>query len=408
MASPTIPPDKPTTNKHPTRFVVTIGSVIALGIMGDSLMYNLLPLEGSALGFLPIQVGILLSANRIMRLLSNTWASLAFERWGPRIPFIFAAVLAVLTTTLYGAGWGFIVFLLARAGWGISWSAFRQGGYVAVWAAPEAIKGRLMGILWGVVRFGSAISVLLGGLLYDRYGFTAAVMPIALLTILSVPMALLVRWPAQLPRLKISQTARMSGWREAIQTAPRRWGLAVGFMVPLFEGTLGASLSRYLDIRLGGEITSLAFGIGTLAGSLLALRFIANFFIGPLLGALSDKLGQAPTIVLLSAVILSGITATILAPGLWPLAFLALVFFAGSGIFAVISAASSELANQTSRPHLFVGIFTTSIDLGAAVGPLLAFSLGDFFGFSPIYIMVAVLQLFTAIRFWQVERQTDK
>ena len=48
---------------------------------------------------------------------------------GPRLPFVTAACLALVTTALYGTGWGFLVFFIARLGWGIGWSAFRQGGY---------------------------------------------------------------------------------------------------------------------------------------------------------------------------------------------------------------------------------------------------------------------------------------
>ena len=144
--------------------------------MGDSFLYGLLPLEAKNLGIALPLVGVLLSANRLVRLISNTWASAIFERLGPRTPFILAAVLSLITTALYGVGWGFVVFLLARLGWGIAWSALRQGGYQAVWTGSESARGRLTGLLWGLVRLGSAFSVLAGGYLRDRFGYRAAIL----------------------------------------------------------------------------------------------------------------------------------------------------------------------------------------------------------------------------------------
>ena len=58
--------------------VTVVGSCVGLAIMGDSLMYSILPLAAPGLGIpLPL-VGVLLSANRLVRLLSNAWAS----AWG--------------------------------------------------------------------------------------------------------------------------------------------------------------------------------------------------------------------------------------------------------------------------------------------------------------------------------------
>jgi len=161
--------------QKPERLVFNVGLTIGLCIRGDSFLYGNLPIEAENLGIALPSVGILLSANRLVRLISNTWASAIFEKLGPRQLFIFAAVLSLLTTALYGIGWGFSVFLLARMGWGIAWSALRQRGYQAVWTGGEYPKGKLMGLLWGPIRLGSAFSVLFGGYLQDLWGYRAGV-----------------------------------------------------------------------------------------------------------------------------------------------------------------------------------------------------------------------------------------
>ncbi len=47
---------------QPARLVATVGAVIGLCIVGDSLLYTVLPLQGPALGLSLPQVGLLLSA----------------------------------------------------------------------------------------------------------------------------------------------------------------------------------------------------------------------------------------------------------------------------------------------------------------------------------------------------------
>jgi len=99
------PPPKPDAQ----RLVIIAGAVVGFSIMGDSLMYNILPLEAESLGIPVVLVGVLLSANRIVRLLSNTWVSRLFERFGPRFPFLLSALMGLLTTAAYGVfcwrGW---------------------------------------------------------------------------------------------------------------------------------------------------------------------------------------------------------------------------------------------------------------------------------------------------------------
>ena len=388
---------------HPSRFVGQVALVIALAITGDSLMYSLLPLEAVSLGIPLGMVGVLLSANRIVRLLSNTWASLIFERFGTHRPFILASILSVLTTLAYGLGWGFVTFLVARIGWGLAWSVFRHAGYQAVWAAGQNIKGRLMGILWGLVRLGSAISVLLGGLIYDRFGYASAVFTITGLSLFAIPIAIQLHWPQQSTAGNVDNTSILSGWRVALQGPSRRWISTLGFANTLFEGILVSTASLFLASRLSENFTLL--GIGTLAGALLATRFLSNLIFAPLIGSISDRLGAAPSLLILALIILLGMSGAVFLEGFALLLSLALVFIAGSGMFVTSSAAASGLATETLRPNLFVGFFNTAIDAGAAIGPLLAFSLGDGLpGLEFLYVGVAVILFVVTLRFWWTQR----
>lgn len=395
-----------TSRLKPNKVVMLAGLVIAFGIMGDSLMYSLLPLEAENLGIPLSLVGVLLSANRLVRLISNSWASLAFERWGPKIPFLVATLLGIVSTILYGGSYGFWVFLFARTIWGVAWSGFRQGGYQAVWGASEAAKGRLMGILWGIVRLGSGFSVLVGGYIYDQFGYAKAVSLVALITVISLPISVYFPWPKTPPQPeRRKKPRRFHSLQAAFSTSSRRWLLAAGFMDTLFEGILGSTASLFLQRQISEDFNIL--GIGALAGLLLALRYVSGIVFGPFFGFLSDKIGQARILPLLTAAMLVSMMAALNLSGLWGLLCLALVFFCGSGTFTTLNAAASGLAQRTEHPHQFVGVFNTAIDAGAAVGPLLAFSAMGASGFSLLYLGSLAVLLFCAINFFSSERTRE-
>ena len=188
--------NSPSREPSPTALVLAVSGAVAFAIMGDSLLYAILPLAAGSLALSPRHVGLLLSANRLIRLFSNTWLSALFARFGPYRTFVYSAILGVLTTAVYGLGWGFIVFLIARMGWGISWSGLRQGTFQSIWTGRDTDAGRLMGMMWGVVRGGSAVSAVLGGFLFDHYGYEVTIWSIVGLSALAIPIALVLSWPA--------------------------------------------------------------------------------------------------------------------------------------------------------------------------------------------------------------------
>jgi MFS family permease len=399
----------------PEWLVLSVAVATGLSIMGDSLMYAILPLEAKNLGISLSLVGLLLSANRLIRLVSNTPVSLIFERLGPWRPFVGSTVLGFVTALLYGTGWGFVVFLLARMGWGVAWSGLRQGGYEAIWSGSQHNKGRLMGLLWGVIRLGSAIGVVVGGYLRDEFGYQVSVAVIAGFTALAIPIASFMRWPnpdsrkseqATAPAKAPSQGTMLSleGWRAAFRVPARRWLLIAGFIHAVLGAVVTATASVFLAERLGADNDLLlsTIGIGTLTGGLLAVRWTSNLLFGPFIGFISDRIGQTRIIILLAILTLIGLIGAVRISGREGVLFLLPVFVAISGLFVTLSASSSGLAVHARRPHLFVGTYATATDAGSALGPLLAFNLGQIAGFGPLYLALSLLLLLSVLQYWRV------
>jgi MFS family permease len=411
----------PHSERRPARFITEVGAVIGLSILGDSLMYSLLPLEAASLGISLPLVGILLSANRLVRLFSNSWASVLFARLGPRRPFWAATIAGLFATMLYGVGWGFVVFLAARLLWGIAWSGLRQGGYEAIWSGSLSTRGRLTGLLWGLVRLGSAISVLVGGWLYDLYGYEAAVAVITMATVPAVVLAGLLQWPQSEtipPSTEVrTETADVSspagvwaGWRMALGEAWLRWLVSAGFLGHLLNGIVLSSTSVYLADRLtdDGQLAALGVGVGALAGLMLGTRWLSDMVLGPVFGYLSDRFGRSNTAALLVVILFVALVGLAWLPLFLAMAALLIVFICDGGIYVVLAALASDWATETAQPHTFVGVYTTGGDAGSALGPLLAFSLGTLVGLPVLYTSAGLLLAFAIFRYRHLASQMSK
>jgi MFS family permease len=393
--------------------VAVVGSCIGLAIMGDSLMYTILPLAAPSLGIpLPL-VGVLLSANRLVRLLSNAAASRVFERFGPRLPFIGSVVIGAVATLLYGVQAGFLLFLVARLLWGISWSGLRQGGYQAIWTGESSQKGRLTGLLWGLVRLGSAIGVLIGGILYDQSGYQAAILFVIAAALLALPLAILFRWGAvHTPVAKNGQQGKPvqhtsdGGWQSAWARPVQRALVVAGFFQYLLSGVVVSTTAVFVAQRMGADegVALWGIGIATLTGMMHGVRWITDLSLGPAVGALSDHIGQATTAATVAVIMAFAIAGALYLPPILAILCLFVVLLSDGALHIVMSAAASGVAITTARPHAFVGVFTTTTDAGSALGPLVAYSLVTSIGLSLVYGVLAALLLATVLYYWWLAR----
>ena len=397
--------------KSATILVLIVSGAVAFAIMGDSLLYVILPLAAAELGLGPVQVGLLLSANRLIRLFSNTWLSALFTRIGPYRAFVLSAILGVLTTAAYGLGWGFVVLLLARIAWGISWSGLRQGTFQSIWTGENADAGRLMGLSWGIVRGGSGVSALLGGFLFGYFGYEVTVWTIAALSALAIPIAFGLTWPASAsppPADTSRQSAETAGWRSVLVAGHRslvttvsdplqRSILLVGFFKLLLNSILIATASIFVASRFDNSSASVQFGlqISVLSGIVVSSRWFSDLFFGVVIGTLADWVGRMRlTIALLLLLCLGLATMLWVSTSLSILALVAVLIFS-TGVHVVLDAYANQAALVTAQPQMFVGAYATASDLGSAVGPLFAFTLVNALGFAPVYGAAALLFVVT-------------
>ncbi|MCL4294888.1 MAG: MFS transporter [Anaerolineae bacterium] len=105
----------------PWHVLVPVGLGTALSLIGDTSLYAVLPTHVADAGVSLASVGILLSANRFIRLILNGPMGWVYDRFPRRYLFITALFIGALSTALYALVDGFWPLLTARLLWGLAW-----------------------------------------------------------------------------------------------------------------------------------------------------------------------------------------------------------------------------------------------------------------------------------------------
>ncbi len=379
--------------------VVAASLVMALALLGDSLLYVVLPLHAAALGLSGLQTGILLSANRFVRMVTNGAAVRLGRRMRAGPLFSGAAALAALTTALYAAAPPFALFLGARLLWGLSFSALRLSCFLTVLAAAtDRSRGRLMGLYQSISRAGSFTAVMVGGTLFDAFGYRAALLAMTAGTLLAVPLAATaasgIRHPLSggsgtpLPGSPLSALRSSAAALLAVKFA----AFALSFVV---RGVVTATLALLLRDRFGQRLGPV--GVATAAAWLIGVRWAAEIGLAAPLGALSDRVGRIGAAMAWLLVAAAAVMALALAPGALAVAAAAgLLFVAAAGLSATLDAAAGDLAPPEQRAAV-MSSYADWADLGAALGPLLALTFAGWPGLRPAYLTGAALLLLATL-----------
>ena len=97
--------------------------VLSLSLLGDALLYVILPVHADAFGVSLAMVGFLLAINRIIRTFAYGFIADLAERIGLKKLCLIAATTAVLSTLGYTLLNGAIWLSLSRVMWGLSYAA---------------------------------------------------------------------------------------------------------------------------------------------------------------------------------------------------------------------------------------------------------------------------------------------
>ncbi len=384
--------------------VILISLLTAACLLGDSMLYVVLPIHWQEAGLASLwEVGILLSANRLVRLPLNPLVGWLYERMSSRNGILFAALLATATTLAYGYAQGFLFWLILRCVWGLSWTFLRLGAYFTILdVAGDANRGHYMGLYNGLYRLGSLGGMLLGGLLADRCGLELTAIFFGALTFLAIPFA--IRF---IPASTKHEQPKSSGTPLSSLISPDiLWTLLTGMVIAMiYQGVFASTLSYLIQVHNSSTILLFGVSVGaaSLAGVVQALRWSWEPWLAPWFGKLSD--GKYGRKTLLTATLVSAAAAFALLPlpltlELWLLLIL-FILLTATILTTVIDAIACDVAFCFSQ-KTFMTAYSFAIDVGAALGPMLGYALNDLWGPYAVYAGTAViLTLLAAKWLWR-------
>lgn len=245
---------------------------LALGLPGDTVLYLLLPLYAAEFGVTLPEAGILLAANRLVRIFGYGWVADFYARRGPRAACLLAAGGAAVSTLGYATLSGIWPLLLARLLWGVSFAAMN----IANQALPTAVlagASRRMGRSRTIIAAGPMAGLMGGAVVANLYG-PRVVFLILAIAALSGPIFAL-RLPSTPEPIRRSRP-RFSG-----PDAFSIWAFSMGFTL---DGLFVFGLSL-LAASSSGQGAIIA------AGGAMALRYASEIALSSTGGALANRYG---------------------------------------------------------------------------------------------------------------------
>ena len=356
------------------------------------MLYIVLPMYYTEAGLSSLwEVGIILSVNRLIRLPLNPCIGFLYKHISERTGIILAVILATLTTLLYGFADSFILWLLARVVWGLAWTLLRLGSLFCILrVASEGNRGQLNGLYNGLYRLGSLVGMLAGGILADMANLQTTGLVFGILTALAIFPTLYA-----IPKGASRQQQHSTSLKEGIN-AMRATRLAFqlvitgGIIAFATQGVIAATLSpliaRHTEDAL--QLFGMVIGAASLAGFFQALRFAWEPCLAPYIGILADKRFGWSLIAAALAFFFLGLHIPLV---LWFACILAMQL-AATSLTTLSEAAASATAAQNGGRALLMQ-YALVVDIGAALGPIVAYAVTDFINVNAIYLLSGVLFL---------------
>ncbi len=383
------------------KHIVIFALITAICLFGDSMLYVVLPVHYEEAGLSSLwAVGIILAVNRIVRLPLNPCIGFLYRHISERTGILVAVFLAVVTTLSYGFLDSLAWWILARCVWGVAWTLLRLGSLFCILKlSTPANRGNMTGLYNGLYRLGSLVGMLAGGILADTVGLRMTAVIFGSAGVIALLLTLFY-----IPKGNPDEQASHAGssLREGFALISRNsklfWLIITGGLMALaIQGVLAATLSRLIDVHTGGEISlwGTVIGAASLAGFFQALRWGWEPWLAPMVGKISDRrFGWQRMFVytLLMGAVFFGILALPLPLPVWFCCLLGLQCSA-TAVNTVSEAAATDAASASSGAHALLMHYALIVDIGSALGPLIAYGMNAFLGINAVYLFCAALFL---------------
>ncbi len=256
---------------------------LSLALPGDVLLYLLLPIYAATWGLSLAEAGILLAANRLIRIVGYGWVSRSYSAYGARAACLVACAGAILSTLSYAVVSGFWMMLAARLVWGLSFATLNIANQALPASSREGIARRA-GRARAIVAIGPMCALMVGAVVAQTHG------PRLVFAMLAAAAAIAPVFALKLPIHP--EVHEGKGPLFAVPEPISIWSFAMGFALDgIF--VFGLSLVAAHNVPQAAVLA---------AGSAMALRYASEIALAPLGGSLAQRFGARPLLIVLSLV----------------------------------------------------------------------------------------------------------
>ncbi|MDH0745050.1 MFS transporter [Pseudomonas sp. GD03842] len=350
-------------------------TVLSLCLPSDVLLYLLLPMNAEAFGISLPEAGILLAANRLVRIFGYSYVVRFYARHGDRPTVMLAALVSALCAFGNSFFVGFWWLLILRLGWGLTFGALNLSTQALATSEPAG-AARRSGTSRAIIAIGPMLALPLGALISLHFG------PRVIFLILGC--CSLVAWVVArgLPDLAHAMPST-GGRRFKAPDSIAMWSFVEGVAL---DGLFIFGLSLQAQSVLGGNAVFIA-------GVLLALRYASEMLLSPLGGRAAAHFGAVRMLVIFSGLTTLALTA---------FGFHWLIIGAGSVLILralqlpLVTTLVAERNPGAARVQALAGNAVWR-DVGAGVGPLLAGVLLPIASPSWVYSLAGLAVVISAI-----------
>ena len=374
------------------------GTLLA-GIAGG-IVFPIFPIVGLRVGLSLPFIGVILAANRAMRVITSPWIGMLADRVGARRTLLAGLAIQIGVIALYllgmETGHAGICFLLGRLLHGIGSACVFVGAQaLALHAAGPSQGGSTAGVVRAAIVIGTPIGLAVGGILADVIGETATFAVAGAAVI-----AALIGATFTVPDLGARVALR--SFRDTLAALRDRRMLAIGSLNFVIGFTAGGMLLSTLTLLVSAHHVVL-FGrdVQGTSGLLMGWMTILDALATPFAGRWGDQrrahaqVGGAAMLILVA-----GLVTIAFAHALPPLVTgLALVGFGTAGLGPSLLVLLGELV-PIDRRGTGVGFMQLAGDAGGTLGPLIGTALFAGSSTLPYLATAAFVSLFIPVALW--------
>jgi len=349
---------------------------LALALPGDTVLYLLLPMYADAFGVSLAEVGLLLAANRLVRIAGYGFVARFYARHGDRTTCTLAVIAAAVCAVGYGVLSGFWALLPLRLLWGLSFAALNLSTQALATAEPSG-AARRSGRSRAFTALGPVIALPLAAIVAYTHGPRLIFGALALFALAGLAM-----------------TRQLSPHHAPASSSARRRGLALPNSLDVWSFMEGFTLDGLFIIGLSYLGRDLLPGGGVMvAGALMATRYLGEILLSPAGGSLAERFGAERMLLALSLVTSA-----------------ALIGFGGGWLWACAAAIvvlrslqlpllAPIVVKRTPGPARVQALANRAVwrDIGAGTGPVVAGLLLPYVSTFWLYSVPAVLLAWAAL-----------